>query len=254
MTSDVQLKGCFVTGTDTGVGKTRLSAGLLQLLQRRGLVVAGFKPVAAGIECVGGERFNEDVRTLRQAGSPGFSDDDVGPLQLDPLQLDLACAPHIAAEAQGLVIDRDALVQAARALQRRADALVVEGVGGFVVPLAPGWDTSHLACALGLPVILVVGLRLGCLNHALLTAEAMRTRHLRIAGWVGSVIDPDMIELEANIATLHTELARRHGAGCLGVVPWLHEPTPQHVADHLDAEAIFDVLDLQPQLHLVSNA
>jgi dethiobiotin synthetase len=235
------MKGCFVTGTDTGVGKTRVSAGLLHLLRQQGLTAAGFKPVAAGMETVGGDRVNDDVRTLCDAGSPGFSDDDVGPLQLE-----LACAPHIAAEAQGVVIDRDALVQAARALQRRADALVVEGVGGFVVPLAPGWDSSHLACALGLPVILVVGLRLGCLNHALLTAEVIHARRLRLAGWVGSVIDPHMFALEANIATLHTELARRHGAPCLGVLPWLARPTPRHVADHLDTDTIVHALDLQP--------
>jgi dethiobiotin synthetase len=239
MTSDAPLRGCFVTGTDTGVGKTRVSAALLHLLRLRGLTAAGFKPVAAGTEWRDGLPVNEDVQALREAGSPGFAGHELGPLQLD-----LACAPHIAAEAQGLVIERDALVQAARALQRRADCLVVEGVGGFVLPLGPGWDTSHLACALGLPVILVVGLRLGCLNHALLTAESVRARHLRLAGWVGSVIDPSMLELEANIATLHTELARRHGTPCLGVVPRLDDPTPQQVAVHLDADAFSDALDL----------
>lgn len=241
MTSEVQLRGCFVTGTDTGVGKTRVSAGLLQLLRQRGLVAAGFKPVAAGTEPVDGRLVNEDVQALRDAGSPGFDEHEVGPLQLE-----MACAPHIAAEAEGVMIEREALVQAARALQRRADCLVVEGVGGFLVPLAPTWDTSHLACALGLPVILVVGLRLGCLNHALLTAESIRARHLRLAGWVASIIDPSMLELEANLTTLHTELARRHGAPCLGVVPWLDEPTPQQVAPHLDADALVDALDLQP--------
>jgi dethiobiotin synthetase len=241
MNTDVSLRGCFVTGTDTGVGKTCVSAGLLHLLRQRGLAAVGYKPVAAGTEWIDGERVNEDVRTLRLAGAPGFGDDEVGPLQLE-----LACAPHIAAAAQGCSIEREALVRAARALQRRADCLVVEGVGGFIVPLAPAWDSSHLACALGLPVILVVGLRLGCLNHALLTAECIRARCLRIAGWVGSVLDPQMLRLDDNVASLHAELARRHGAPCLGVVPQLHTPTPPRVAGHLDEAAIAAALDLRP--------
>jgi dethiobiotin synthetase len=241
MSSEVQLRGCFVTGTDTGVGKTRVSAGLLQLLRQRGLVAAGFKPVAAGTEAIDDALVNEDVHTLRQAGSPGFHHHEVGPLQLD-----LACAPHIAAAEQGITIEREALVQSARTLQQRADCLVVEGVGGFVVPLGPGWDSSHLACALGLPVVLVVGVRLGCLNHALLSAEVIQARRLRLAGWVASVVDPTMLQLDANIATLRNELARRHGTPCLGVVPWLESPLPGHVAGHLDEAAVIDALDLQP--------
>lgn len=237
------LKGCFVTGTDTGVGKTCVSAGLLHLLKERGLVVAGYKPVSAGTEEIAGVHVNEDVRQLREAGSSGFDDDDVGPVRLCT-----PCAPHLAAEVEGVAICRDELVDSAHSLQHRADAVVVEGVGGFVVPLGPVFDTTHLACALNLKVILVVGLRLGCLNHALLTAEVIRARRLRLAGWVGSVIDPNMLHLDGNLATLQSELQRRHGVPCLGIVPRLDRPAPEQVARHLHADAILDALDLP--LHL----
>jgi dethiobiotin synthetase len=239
-------RGCFVTGTDTGVGKTCVSAALLHIVRRQRLVAAGFKPVAAGTEMVNEDRFNDDVRVLCAAGSTGFSEREVGPLQLDT-----PCAPHIAAALQGVVIERDALIRSARALQERVDVLVVEGVGGLVVPLGPTWDTSHLACALGLPVVLVVGMRLGCLNHALLTAEAIRARSLRLAGWVGNVIDPEMPYLAENVVTLRHEMSRRHGAPCLGVVPALDPPTPEQVTEHLDTDALMSALALQslPRRH-----
>jgi dethiobiotin synthetase len=229
--------GCFVTGTDTGVGKTRISAALLQRVARGGQIAAGFKPVAAGVSQIDGARVNEDVRRLRDAGSAVVSDAEVGPFQFDA-----ACAPHIAAALEGRAIDRAAILAAGRALRARSDFLVVEGVGGFCVPLGPDWDSSHIARDLELPVVLVIGLRLGCLNHALLTTEAIKARRLPIANH----IDPDMAYQAQNLSTLRCELSERQQLPCLGVVPWLAEPGPSTVAAHLDDNALRSAFGLRP--------
>jgi dethiobiotin synthetase len=231
-----RLRGCFVTGTDTEVGKTRISAALLHWCAQQGWRSAGFKPVAAGTSLIDGERVNEDVRALREAGSLALSDAEVGPFQLET-----ACAPHIAAALQHQAIDRAALLRAAQALASRAELLVIEGVGGFCVPLGSDWDTADLACDFQLPVLLVVGLRLGCINHALLTAEAVRARGLRLLGWIGNVVDANMPWVDENIACLRERLWQQHDAPCLGLVPWLAEPTPAKVAAHLDNAALTSV-------------
>lgn len=227
------LHGCFVTGTDTGVGKTHVSAALLHWCAQQGWRSAGFKPVAAGTTLIDGQRVNEDVQALRQTGSVLLADAEVGPLQFEA-----ACAPQISAALEDRHIDPATILSAARHLASRADVVVVEGVGGFCVPLGPEWDTADLAVAIGLPVILVVGLRLGCISHALLTAEAIRTRGLLLAGWIANTVDPDMAHSEGNLASLHHEITRRHQAPCLGVVPWLDTPLPAAVAAHLDAAAL----------------
>jgi dethiobiotin synthetase len=227
------LRGCFVTGTDTEIGKTRISAALLHALAQSGLRSAGLKPVAAGTSLIGGERVNEDVRALRDASAVSLTDAEAGPFQFDA-----ACAPHIAAALEGRQIDRRAILRSARALAARADVLVVEGVGGFRVPLGAQWDTADMARDLGLDVVLVVGLRLGCINHALLTAEAIRAQGLRLAGWIGNHVSRDMPWAGENIATLRDWLGRQHGAACLGVVPWLDDPHPAAVAAHLDRAAL----------------
>jgi dethiobiotin synthetase len=233
MTQATPLHGCFVTGTDTEIGKTRISAALLHWLAQSGWRIAGFKPVSAGTDKIDGQRVSEDVRALRDAGSLALTDAEVGPLQFG-----LACAPHIAAAIEGRAIDRTMILNAARALAARVDVLVVEGVGGFCVPLGTESDTADLAGDLALPMVLVVGLRLGCINHALLTAEAIRARGLRLAGWVGNRIVRDMPCADENVAALRDWLHRRHGAPCLGVVPWLAEPDPAAVAAHLDPAAL----------------
>ena len=224
------MSNIFVTGTDTEIGKTRTSAALLHWCAQQGWRSAGFKPVAAGLEADGS---NEDVEALRAAGSM-----ELGSAEVGPLQFQAACAPHIAAALEGRAIGLPTLVQQARALAQRADVLVVEGVGGFCVPLTPDADTADLALALGYPVVLVVGLRLGCISHALLTAEAIRARGLRLAGWVGNRVVRDMPWVDENVATLRDRLWRQHGAPCLGVVPWLAEPDPAAVAAHLDPAAL----------------
>ncbi|MDB6000853.1 MAG: bioD [Rhizobacter sp.] len=221
-------KGCFVTGTDTGVGKTGISAALLHRAARSGAIVSGFKPVAAGTSLISGTWVNEDVRLLREASSAGLADADVGPFQFD-----MACAPHVAAVLEGRPIGRAAILASGRALLARSDFVVVEGVGGFRVPLGPDWDSTQLARDLALPLILVVGLRLGCLNHALLTVEAIQARHLPLAGWIANTIDPNMAFPAHTVSTLHRELDERQEVPCLGVVPWLDRPSPQAIASHL---------------------
>lgn len=202
----------FITGTDTGVGKTVITAGLLRALQTEGRRCIGMKPVAAGCEQRDGVWHNEDVDHLLAAGNVAVAADEI-----NPYRLRAAIAPHIAAEQESVIIELANIRRAFAALSERADTLLVEGVGGFVVPLNEHADTADLARELALPVILVVGLRLGCLNHALLTAEAIRARGLVLAGWVGNCIDPDMPVREENIAALRARLA----APCLGIIPWL---------------------------------
>ncbi|MEO6319066.1 MAG: dethiobiotin synthase [Polaromonas sp.] len=231
------LHGCFVTGTDTDIGKTCISAALLHWCAAQGWRSAGYKPVAAGTRMIDDQRVNDDVQALRAAGSVPLTDAEVGPLQFDA-----ACAPQVAAALENRQIDPALILQGAQALARRADVLVVEGVGGFCVPLDDAWDTADLARALGLPVILVVGLRLGCINHALLTAEAIQSRGLALAGWIANTIDPSMAHSEGNLATLRHELMRRHRAPCLGVIPRLAVPGPAYIAAHLDSAALARLL------------
>ncbi|HZT56801.1 MAG TPA: dethiobiotin synthase [Burkholderiaceae bacterium] len=225
-----------MTGTDTEVGKTRVSAALVHWMARRGRVAAGFKPVAAGTVLIGGTRVNEDVRRLREASSAAVTDAEVGPFQFDA-----ACAPHLAAALEGRAIDPGRILAAGRALLARCEFVVVEGVGGFCVPLGPDWDSSHIACGLALPVVLVVGMRLGCLNHALLTAEAIKARRLPLAGWIANTVDPSMAYLDRNLSTLRHELDERRQVPCLGVVPRLDDPCPDAVAAHLNDAALRSV-------------
>ena len=191
------MKGFFITGTDTGVGKTLFSAALLRALSRLGVRAVGMKPVAAGAECHDGAWVNEDVACLREAS--GIQ----APLELvNPYLFREAIAPHLAAEHKGVAIELPRIGAAFDALAGQAEVVVVEGVGGFRVPLGGGRDTADLAQRLNLPVLLVVGMRLGCLNHALLTAEAIAARGLSLAGWVANRIDPAMLAYDENLATL----------------------------------------------------
>ena len=215
--------GCFVTGTDTGVGKTLVSTGLLHALAPHHRRVVGMKPVAAGVVPWGEDWASEDAIALRSASTlavPPALDNPV--LLLDPL------SPHIAAERAGVQIDIAAIVRSYQALAAQADAVVVEGAGGFHVPLTDTQTGADLAQALALPVVLVVGMRLGCLNHALLTAEAIRARGLTLAGWVANRIDPGMAAADDNIAFLRQRL----GAPLLADIP--HSTTPDHRAVHIE--------------------
>ena len=200
---------CFVTGTDTGVGKTLVAAALLRALRRRHARVVGMKPVAAGAVHTPQGWASEDALALRAASTVA-----VAPALDNPVLLRAPISPHLAAAHEGVAIDLEGLVRSYLALAAQADAVVVEGAGGFLVPLAEHVTGADLALALGLPVVLVVGLRLGCLNHALLTLEAVATRGLTLAGWVANRIDPAMAAAEANLAFLR----RRIGAPLLADV------------------------------------
>lgn len=196
------MSACFVTGTDTGVGKTLAACALLHALQRRHARVVGMKPVAAGLVDTPDGPDSEDAIALRAASTLRV------PRGLDnPVRLPEPLSPHLAAQRAGQAIDIAHLVACQRELAHRADAVVVEGAGGFLVPLSAEQTGADLAQALDLPVVLVVGLRLGCLNHALLTAEAIRSRGLRLAGWVANRIDPAMAAADDNIAFLRQRLA-----------------------------------------------
>ena len=191
----------FVTGTDTGVGKTLMSCAMLHALARRHPRVVGMKPVAAGLVQTPDGWDSEDAIALRAASTVG-----VPPALDNPVRLPDPLSPHLAAERAGTRIDIPHLVACQRELAQHADAMVVEGAGGFLVPLSPEHTGADLAHALGLPVLLVVGLRLGCLNHALLSAEAIRARGLPLAGWVANRIDPGMAAADDNIAFLRQRL------------------------------------------------
>lgn len=177
--------GFFVTGTDTEVGKTWVSCALLRNLCAAGVAAAGYKPVAAGAELTGAGWRNADALQLQAAGTP-----DLEYAALNPVCLPLPASPHIAAAAAGTSIDIEALVDGAHQLQQRVDVVLVEGAGGWRVPLGDSVDIATLARALGWPVIVVVGMRLGCINHARLTVEAIQADGLPVAGWIANFIDP----------------------------------------------------------------
>ncbi|MFZ5567982.1 MAG: dethiobiotin synthase [Pseudomonadota bacterium] len=216
---------CFVTGTDTEIGKTLISGALLHALGAAGVRAAGMKPVAAGAEEREGVLRNEDVDFLYEAA----------PLKLPrelttPYLFRTPAAPHIAAALECQPIEPRRIVAAYEQVRAQAEAVVVEGVGGWRVPLTNSYDTSDLARQLGLPVILVVGLRLGCINHALLTAEAIAARGLKLAGWVANTVDPAMGHADGNVEAI----AVRLNAPLLGRVPRLAQPAAAAAAACLD--------------------
>jgi len=218
------VKGVFLTGTDTDCGKTEVSLGLMEALQRRGLRVLGMKPIASGCDRTAAGLRNEDALRLQAQGSVEVDYDLVNPYCFEP-----PIAPHIAAGQAGMEIELAVIRDRAHRLAEKADFLVVEGVGGWKVPLGPALSVSDLPLGLGLPVVLVVGLKLGCINHSLLTAESVRATGNRLAGWIANQIEPDMRARDENLATLAALL----GVPCLGVIPWLTSPDPRRVADAL---------------------
>jgi dethiobiotin synthetase len=204
-------RGFFVTGTDTDIGKTRVSVALLRAYVALGYRVVGMKPVAAGAEFIDGFWVNQDVALLTAAGNV-----QAAPELVNPYLFREAIAPHIAADHKGMAIEIPRIRAAYEALAALADMVVVEGVGGFLVPLSDRNDSGDLAVALGLPLILVVGMRLGCINHTLLSVQAIAARGLRLAGWVANQVDPSMSAYAENLAALR----RRIAAPLLAETPW----------------------------------
>ncbi len=202
--------GLFVTGTDTGVGKTVISLGLMQALQDRGLTVAAMKPVASGCERTADGLRNDDAVQLQRQASISLAYEQVNPYAFEP-----AIAPHLAADQAGRTIDIDNIYDIYEEVASNVDVVVVEGVGGWQVPLNNRETVADLAHGLGLDVCLVVGLRLGCINHALLTAHAINSHGCKLAGWVANTLPPVMDAVDDNINTLKQKLS----SPLLGVVP-----------------------------------
>lgn len=222
----------FVTGTDTDIGKTTVAAGLLHAARRRGLSTAAAKPLASGCQATPDGLRNADALALQAECAPPLPYALINPCAFEP-----AIAPHVAAREAGVALEVPQLAAAVqRVLARGADFTLVEGAGGWRVPLSDAACLSDLAVALQLPVILVVGLRLGCLNHALLTAQAIRADGLQLAGWVANQVDPHMPRLDDNLQELRTRL----GAPCLGCVPRLAMPGAANVAAHLSLEVLLE--------------
>ncbi len=220
----------FIAGTDTDVGKTTIAAGLLYAARLAGLSTAAVKPVASGCERTEQGLRNSDALALLAECSLALDYATVNPFAFEP-----AIAPHIAAREAGVELTAARLIEAVQpVMARQAGVTLVEGAGGWRVPLNAREHLSALPAALGLPVILVVGVRLGCINHALLSAEAIARDGLALAGWVANIIDPATSRLDDNLATLAELLP----APCLGQVPRLAAPTVRQVARYLTLPAL----------------
>ena len=221
----MSARGVFVTGTDTGAGKTTASAALLHALRASGVRAVGMKPLASGCTRDGAGRWrNDDALALQAASATRPAYDDV-----NPFALPLPVAPEFAARDAGVEVTLTPILAAHARLAAQADFVLVEGVGGWMAPLATGLMQADLVRALELPVVLVVGLRLGCLNHAYLGARAIQADGCRLLGWIGSGVDPDMLRIDENRALL----AARLPAPCLGWLPWQSEPDPGLLAGRL---------------------
>ena len=214
------MHGFYITGTDTGIGKTVASTALLHALRARGVQAVGMKPVASGCEWTDGHWRNEDALALQAASdpTPGYAD-------LNPYALPLPLAPEIAAREAGVEIEAEVLVAAFHRLQAMAAAIVVEGVGGWSAPLSATLDQVDLVRALRLPVVMVVGMRLGCINHARLTARAIIDDGCELVGWIANHVDPEMERQDENFAMLKARLQ----VPCWGRLPF----SPGHDARRL---------------------
>lgn len=224
----------FVTGTDTGVGKTLVSAALLIAAKNRGLSTAALKPVAAGCQLTAAGLRNDDALLLQSVITENLAYEQINPVAFEP-----AIAPHIAAQQARRVLSVDRLAGFCRGVLNTADFTLVEGAGGWRVPLNPSETLADLPRALNLPVILVVGVRLGCINHALLTVEAIARDGVQLVGWVANLIDPEMSHQQENIASL----AQRIAAPCLAVVPWLDNlASPAVAAEAINSDAFAELV------------
>lgn len=222
-------KAFFVTGTDTNVGKTLVAAGLLVAANQRGLTTAALKPVAAGCEKTEFGLRNADALLLQSVATQKLDYE-----QINPYALEAAIAPHIAAQLEKRSLTADRISGFCRGALSSANFMLVEGAGGWRVPLNPRETLADVAKNLNLPVILVVGIRLGCINHALLTFEAIVRDGLAVAGWVANCVDPEMPVLQENIDSLKTRLP----IPCLGVVPFLTDVSPEEVGSYFTHEAL----------------
>lgn len=222
------IKGYFVTGTDTDVGKTVITLGLIAALQQCGYKVGAMKPVSAGCEMTPSGLRNDDALKLQQQCGMTLDYDTINPYAFEP-----AIAPHIAADDARVRVDIETIHQRYQTISAQNDCVIVEGAGGWQVPLNDFQSIADLARRLQLPVILVVAMRLGCISHALLTAESIRAAGLPLAGWVANQVHAGMARLEENIATLRQRL----DAPLLGTIPYLATVDAASVAELLTLPA-----------------
>ena len=215
------FRAWFITGTDTGIGKTFATCALIHAARAQGLTTLGMKPVASGAEIIDGRLINEDAARLLAAGS--F---DPGMERLNPYCLRTPVSPHIAAREENIRIEPTRIRKAFDELAQRCECLFVEGAGGLLSPMGEEIDAPHIAHELDLPLILVVGMRLGCINHALLTAETIISRNLRLEGWIANCLYPDISYLYENIDYLRHRLA----APLLGTLPYAPDASPEMLA------------------------
>ena len=228
----VGKRAFFVAGTDTEIGKTLVSSALLHSFVQQGLITVGMKPVAAGAFLQDGVWCNEDVVALKaQSNLTASSEHD---RLINPYLFKLPAAPHIAAEQEQRRIELSVIVDCYQQLSAQVDAIIVEGVGGFNVPFNATEDSALMAQQLNLPVILVVGMRLGCINHALLTVEAIAARGLTLAGWIANCAQGEMAYLNENLSALQERIA----APLLGCIPTLVKPDAATAASYLDVSKI----------------
>jgi len=224
-------KNYFVTGTDTGVGKTMVSAAILEAAKAQGKRTLAMKPIASGCDQTPDGLRNEDALMLQQAITEELSYDQINPVALEP-----AIAPHVAAQQAGKTVTAQRLIGFCRGLQMRpADLMLVEGAGGWRVPLNDRETYAAMPRELGMPVILVVALKLGCINHALLSAEAIRADGLQFAGWVANRVESEPMDCE--LETLNY-LTTHLGTPCLGVLPWLANPEPAALSTYLNIDPL----------------
>ncbi len=222
------MKGVFITGTDTGVGKTLCAAALLEVYRQQGFSTIAMKPVASGCEQTSDGLRNEDALLLMQHMCEAASYEEVNPYTFEP-----AMAPHLAATRENVTINCDELVVQAQSLADRADRIVIEGAGGWLAPLNEQQSFANLAEQLDLPVVLVVGIRLGCLNHALLTIENMQHRGVKVAGWIANIgLDnaADCLDINENINSLQTRIS----APLLGKIPYQNDKDILKIASFLE--------------------
>jgi len=237
-------RGAFIAGTDTDVGKTRVTRALLQALQARGVRAAGMKPVATGCRALTaaelpvfadfhrvGDMINDDVASIAALSLPECDRADI-----NPYCFDWGVSPHIAAQRAGVRIEPERIVAAYERLAAHCDAIVVEGTGGWFAPIGELGTMADIALRLQLPVVLTVGLRLGCLNHALLSVQAIGVSNLKLAGWIGSVLSADMPALQENIDTLDALL----GVPRLALLPYSIDPAGDVEHVRAAAAALFE--------------
>ena len=224
----------FIAGTDTGVGKTRVTGGLLRAARELKASVAGMKPVAAGSITKDGRQISEDALFIEQNAG------QIAPYELlNPYCLPEALSPHIAADRVGISIDIARIVSCAQQLAQERNLLLVEGAGGWYAPISATESMADVARALGIPVVLVVGLRIGCLNHARLSAQAIERCGCTLQGWVGSQPEPQFAARDENIATL----TRLLGTAPMALLPYAPDWSGDALELRAAAAALLDSAD-----------